>query len=162
MLSDEKVSDLETCFGNSQVHFNHLAIQEEVRMAAYAFASSLFSTHFDVISVCWSALLMTSPITERIRLVSFLVQFHPYFPTWQGERVGSLPFSILIKSRHAVLAWDAVLETLANTGVEDPFGYDRHGTATHMVNSWFFNSITYSLVSLAQHFIICIWKICRP
>lgn len=140
----------------SQLYFNYLGIQEEVRIAAYAFSSSLFPTHFDVISACWSALLMTSPIMERIRLVSFLVQFHPYFPTWQGERVGLPSFSILIKSCHPVLAWDAILETLANTGVEDPFGGDRHGSVAHTVNSWFFNNITYSLVYLAQYSIICI------
>ncbi|KAJ7452375.1 hypothetical protein B0H11DRAFT_2327847, partial [Mycena galericulata] len=69
--------------------------KEEIRLVVDTFASSLLPAHFEAISRCWTESLATAPIEERVKLVSFLIQLRPYFPTWQ------------------VLAWDVVIDTLS-------------------------------------------------
>ncbi|KAJ7774577.1 hypothetical protein DFH07DRAFT_865871 [Mycena maculata] len=69
--------------------------KEEIRLVVDTFASGLLPAHFEAISRCWTESLATSPIAERVKLVSFLIQLRPYFPTWQ------------------VLAWDVVIVTLS-------------------------------------------------
>ncbi|THU91128.1 hypothetical protein K435DRAFT_727522 [Dendrothele bispora CBS 962.96] len=68
--------------------------KEELRLAAETFSSNLLPAHFHQISSCWGELLLKSPITDRIRLISFLVQLRPHFPLWQ------------------VISWDVILEIL--------------------------------------------------
>ncbi|KAF7338262.1 hypothetical protein MVEN_02051500 [Mycena venus] len=69
--------------------------KEEIRLIVDTFASSLLPAHLDAISLCWTESLATAPITERVKLVSFLIQLRPHFPSWQ------------------VLAWDVIVDTLA-------------------------------------------------
>lgn len=52
-------------------------------MAVYAWSQSLLLAHLEVISLCWNEYLAKAPIADRVRLVSFLVQLHPHFPTWK-------------------------------------------------------------------------------
>ncbi|KAK7020581.1 hypothetical protein R3P38DRAFT_3272569 [Favolaschia claudopus] len=70
-------------------------VQEEIRVIADTFASGLLPAHFDAISLCWTESLATSPIAERVKLVSFLIQLRPHFPGWQ------------------VLTWDVIIDTLS-------------------------------------------------
>ncbi|KAJ6596919.1 hypothetical protein DFH09DRAFT_972654 [Mycena vulgaris] len=69
--------------------------KEEIRLIADTFACGLLPAHLDAISRCWTEALAIAPIAERVKLVSFLIQLRPYFPTWQ------------------VLAWDVVIDTLS-------------------------------------------------
>ncbi|KAJ7449837.1 hypothetical protein FB451DRAFT_1286715 [Mycena latifolia] len=69
--------------------------KEEIRLIADTFACGLLPAHLHAISLCWTEALAIAPIAERVKLVSFLIQLRPYFPTWQ------------------VLAWDVVIETLS-------------------------------------------------
>ncbi|KAK7019346.1 hypothetical protein R3P38DRAFT_2978554 [Favolaschia claudopus] len=69
--------------------------KEEIRVIADTFASGLLPAHFDAISLCWTESLATSPIAERVKLVSFLIQLRPHFPGWQ------------------VLTWDVIIDTLS-------------------------------------------------
>lgn len=62
-----------------------IAIQEEIRIAVDTWSQSLLPAHFEAISLCWNELLSKAPIAERVKLVSFLVQLHPHFPTWRGK-----------------------------------------------------------------------------
>ncbi|KAJ7685226.1 hypothetical protein DFH06DRAFT_1157872 [Mycena polygramma] len=69
--------------------------KEEIRLIVDTFASGLLPAHLDAISLCWTESLATSPIAERVKLVSFLIQLRPYFPSWQ------------------VLSWDVIIHTLS-------------------------------------------------
>ncbi|KAJ7632645.1 hypothetical protein FB45DRAFT_913016 [Roridomyces roridus] len=69
--------------------------KEEIRLGVDTFASGLLPAHLEAISRCWTESLATSPIAERVKLISFLIQLRPYFPAWQG------------------LAWDVIIDTLA-------------------------------------------------
>ncbi|KAJ6502509.1 hypothetical protein C8R45DRAFT_976826 [Mycena sanguinolenta] len=69
--------------------------KEEIRLIVDTFASSLLPAHLQAISLCWTESLATSPIAERVKLVSFLIQLRTHFPSWQ------------------VLAWDVVVDTLS-------------------------------------------------
>lgn len=69
--------------------------KEEIRLIVDTFASGLLPAHLHTISLCWTEALATAPIAERVKLVSFLLQLRPYFPTWQ------------------VLAWDVIIDTLS-------------------------------------------------
>ncbi|KAJ7709877.1 hypothetical protein B0H17DRAFT_1029591 [Mycena rosella] len=82
--------------------------REEIRLIADTFASGLLPAHLDAISLCWTEALATAPIAERVKLVSFLIQLRPYFPTWQ------------------VLVWDVVIDTLS----EDEYAQKNNGLST--------------------------------
>ncbi|KAF7363482.1 hypothetical protein MSAN_01004100 [Mycena sanguinolenta] len=69
--------------------------KEEIRLIVDTFASGLLPAHLQAISLCWTESLATSPIAERVKLVSFLIQLRPHFPSWQ------------------VLAWDVIVDTLS-------------------------------------------------
>ncbi|KAF9464728.1 hypothetical protein BDZ94DRAFT_1255766 [Collybia nuda] len=91
--------------------------QEEIRVAANAFSSTLLPAHLDAISLCWNEFLAKAPIGERTKLVSFLIQLHPHFPTWK------------------VLSWDAIVEAL----VEDE--YEKNGNGDHSSTNISFNGV---------------------
>lgn len=65
--------------------------QKEIRMAVDAYSSTLLPRHFDAISLCWNEYFSTAPITERTKLVSFLIQLRPHFPSWQGNAIALIP-----------------------------------------------------------------------
>ncbi|KAF8077923.1 hypothetical protein FPV67DRAFT_1403007 [Lyophyllum atratum] len=81
--------------------------REEIRVAVEAFSASLLAVHFDAISACWNESLPKSPIPERIKLISFLIQLRPHFPHWR------------------VLSWEAIVEAL----LEDEFDEDEPAAA---------------------------------
>ncbi|KAF5380960.1 hypothetical protein D9615_003973 [Tricholomella constricta] len=87
--------------------FSTLDEREEIRLAVDAFSASLLPAHFKAISACWNESLSKAPITDRIRLVLFLIQLHPHFPRWR------------------VLSWNAVVEAL----LEDDFDDDEPAAA---------------------------------
>ena len=69
----------------SYVHFVLSAgLQEEVRMAVETCTHTLLPPHFDAISLCWSEALNKVPVTDRVKLVSFLTQLRTHFPLWKG------------------------------------------------------------------------------
>lgn len=53
-------------------------------MAVETWTQTLLPVHFDAIGVCWTEALNKVPVTERVRLISFLTQLRPHFPTWKG------------------------------------------------------------------------------
>ncbi|KAJ4487923.1 hypothetical protein J3R30DRAFT_3280032 [Lentinula aciculospora] len=76
--------------------------KEELRLAADTFSSNLLPAHFEQISLCWSECLTKSPIVDRVKLVSFLIQLRPHFPSWQ------------------MVSWESVVEIIA----EDQYDQD--------------------------------------
>lgn len=88
---------------------------KEIRTAADAFSSTLLQGHFDAISLCWNEYLSKAPIAERTKLVSFLIQLHPHFPTWQ------------------VLSWDSIIETLAEGDYDQKNGHDEDAPDAQLV-----------------------------
>ncbi|VDB82999.1 unnamed protein product [Peniophora sp. CBMAI 1063] len=68
--------------------------QEEVRTSVLAWSKTLLPAHFEQIGLCWNEAITKAPITERVKLVSLLMQLHVHFPTWQ------------------MLSWGAISETL--------------------------------------------------
>ncbi|KAJ7219313.1 hypothetical protein GGX14DRAFT_435653 [Mycena pura] len=68
--------------------------KEEIRTVVDTFASGLLPAHLHAISLCWTESLAVTPIEERVKLVAFLIQLRPYFPSWQ------------------VLTWDVIIDTL--------------------------------------------------
>ncbi|KAK0210802.1 hypothetical protein DFS33DRAFT_1251098 [Desarmillaria ectypa] len=68
--------------------------KEEIRLSVDTLVSNMLAVHFNAISSCWDEVLCKSPIEERIKLVSFLIQLRSHFPTWQ------------------VVSWEVIIETL--------------------------------------------------
>ncbi|KAF8654221.1 hypothetical protein AX16_003745 [Volvariella volvacea WC 439] len=66
--------------------------REEIRLTIHTLSSTLLPSHFEAIARCWTEAFLKAPFDERIKLISFLTQLHPHFPTWK------------------VLSWDAILE----------------------------------------------------
>ncbi|KAM6500500.1 hypothetical protein JOM56_003514 [Amanita muscaria] len=58
--------------------------KEEVRLAVKTAALTLRPAYMQAMQACWIELLNTAPITERVRLLSFLYQVLSYFPHWQA------------------------------------------------------------------------------
>jgi hypothetical protein len=67
--------------------FDQRCFQEEIRLAVDTFSSNLLPAHFEAISLCWNESLSKAPIAERIKLISFLSQLHPHFPSWNGMQM---------------------------------------------------------------------------
>ncbi|THH16358.1 hypothetical protein EW146_g4274 [Bondarzewia mesenterica] len=59
--------------------------QEEVRVAVDTWSQTLLPIHFEAMSRCWNEFLSKAPIPERVRLIAFLIQLHPHFPSWAGK-----------------------------------------------------------------------------
>ncbi|KAF5365590.1 hypothetical protein D9758_003325 [Tetrapyrgos nigripes] len=84
--------------------------KEEIRLAAHTLSSNLLPAHLHEISLCWEESLLKSPIVDRLKLITFLVQLRPYFPSWR------------------VVSWNVILEILAedqyneNGDPADPLG----------------------------------------
>ncbi|KAF9075268.1 hypothetical protein BDP27DRAFT_1315801 [Rhodocollybia butyracea] len=76
--------------------------KEELRLVTDTLASNLLPAHFEQISLCWSESLAKSPIADRVKLVSFLIQLHPHFPAWQ------------------MVSWESIIEIIA----EDQYDQD--------------------------------------
>ena len=46
---------------------------------------TLLATHLEAIASCWQSALPALQPLERLRLVTFLLQLQPHFPTWKGN-----------------------------------------------------------------------------
>ncbi|KAG0707722.1 hypothetical protein DFH29DRAFT_594927 [Suillus ampliporus] len=68
--------------------------KEEVRTAVDTWLQTLLSAHLDAIASCWDDAFPSLRVSERLRLVSFLLQLQSHFPTWR------------------VLSWSTIIETL--------------------------------------------------
>ncbi|KAL0071388.1 hypothetical protein AAF712_001245 [Marasmius tenuissimus] len=86
--------------------------KQEIRVAVETLCSTLLPSHLDEISLCWTELLATSPIAERVRLTTFLIQLRHHFPSW------------------AVVSWHAMLEILAEDQYQQEGGNKRDGALT--------------------------------
>lgn len=64
---------------------------------------TLLPAHHREITKCLDEHLAKAAFEERVRLVSFLLQLHPHFPSWR------------------LLSWEAVVQAID----EDELGYDR-------------------------------------
>ncbi|KAH7871820.1 uncharacterized protein C8R40DRAFT_1256268 [Lentinula edodes] len=80
--------------------------KEELRLAADTFSSNLLPAHFEQISLCWSELLAKSPIADRVKLVSFLIQLRPHFPSWH------------------MVSWESIVEIIAEDQYDQDAGND--------------------------------------
>ncbi|TDL27495.1 hypothetical protein BD410DRAFT_782583 [Rickenella mellea] len=86
--------------------------KEEIRLATDTWAQTLQPAHFDAITLCWNESLVKSPIADRVKLVAFLLQLRPHFPSWK------------------VLAWDVIIETLIDDDYSQRIGDDEEGPAS--------------------------------
>ncbi|KAF8478567.1 hypothetical protein DFH94DRAFT_633058 [Russula ochroleuca] len=69
--------------------------QEEVKVAVDTWSRTLLPAHFEAITNCWNEALLRAPMSERVKLVNFLIRLHSLFPGWR------------------VLSWDAIIEILS-------------------------------------------------
>ncbi|KAG7452502.1 uncharacterized protein BT62DRAFT_879722 [Guyanagaster necrorhizus] len=79
--------------------------REEIRLSADTLVSNMLTAHFNAISSCWDEVLSKSPVEERVKLVSFLIQLRSHFPTWK------------------VVSWEVIVETL----LEDQYDEKESG-----------------------------------
>ncbi|SJL00441.1 uncharacterized protein ARMOST_03754 [Armillaria ostoyae] len=89
--------------------------KEEIRLSVDTLVSNMLAVHFHAISSCWDEVLSKSPIEERVKLVSFLIQLRSHFPTWQ------------------VVSWEVIVETL----LEDQYDEKESGdgpAAAHLAS----------------------------
>jgi hypothetical protein len=67
--------------------------QEEVKVAADTWSQTLLPAHFEAITNCWNEALLRAPMSERVKLVNFLIHLHSLFPGWRGMyHVGYMVF----------------------------------------------------------------------
>ncbi|KAE9396073.1 hypothetical protein BT96DRAFT_997116 [Gymnopus androsaceus JB14] len=88
--------------------------KEELRLTTDIFASNLQPAHFEQISLCWSEYLTKSPISDRVKLIAFLIQLRPHFPTWQ------------------MVSWESVVEILAEDQYEHENGNGDGPLSAHL------------------------------
>ncbi|KAI0079929.1 hypothetical protein K474DRAFT_1638767 [Panus rudis PR-1116 ss-1] len=88
--------------------------REEVRCSAETWSQTLLPAHLDAIAMCWDEALSKAPISDRVKLVSFLLQLHPHFPAWR------------------VLTWDVIIETLLEHDFQQKGGEDDGPAAAHL------------------------------
>ncbi|KAG6909693.1 hypothetical protein DXG01_015894 [Tephrocybe rancida] len=75
--------------------------REEIRITVETCSATLLPAHLQAISACWNELLSKSPIAERLKLISFLIQLRSYFPRWQ------------------VLSWNAIVDALSDDEIDE-------------------------------------------
>ncbi|KAG6866935.1 hypothetical protein C0991_003851 [Blastosporella zonata] len=109
LWADQRVSSMEIDLTLSYLTFSN---KVEIRMAVETCSATLLPAHFQAISACWNELLSKSPIAERLKLVSFLIQLRSYFPRWKGE-LHLLLFSPKTEIAQ-VFSWNAIVDTLAD------------------------------------------------
>ncbi|OAX44683.1 hypothetical protein K503DRAFT_196614 [Rhizopogon vinicolor AM-OR11-026] len=85
--------------------------KEEVRTAVDTWLQTLLSAHLDAIASCWNDAFPSLSVSERLRLVSFLLQLQSHFPTWR------------------VLSWNTIIETLLEYDYLETNGNDEDGPA---------------------------------
>ncbi|KAJ3845083.1 hypothetical protein F5878DRAFT_655339 [Lentinula raphanica] len=88
--------------------------KEELRLAADTFSSNLLPAHLDQISLCWNEFLVKSPIVDRVRLISFLIQLRPHFPTWQ------------------MVSWESIIEIIAQDQYDQDSGNADGPLSAHL------------------------------
>ncbi|KAK0459777.1 uncharacterized protein EV420DRAFT_1620288 [Desarmillaria tabescens] len=89
--------------------------KEEIRLSVDTLVSNMLAVHFNAISSCWDEVLSKSPIEERVKLVSFLIQLRSHFPTWK------------------VVSWEVIIEIL----LEDQYDEKESGdgpAAAHLAD----------------------------
>ena len=97
-------------------------LQEEVRAATDAWAQTLQQAHLQAIALCFNEALPRAPISDRLKLVSFLITLRTRFPTWRGKSVRpALNFGLLCPT---VLSWDVIIEALMDDDFMEAY---RHG-----------------------------------
>lgn len=76
---------------------------------------TLTPTHREAIARCWGDQLLKAKLSDRIRLVSFLLKLHPYFPDWR------------------LLSWEIVKESMLEDDFVSSGGADDQDVLAHMV-----------------------------
>jgi hypothetical protein len=63
--------------------------QEQVKVAVDTWSQTLLPPHFEAITSCWNEALLKAPVSERMRLINFLIKLQSLFSSWRGTyRVG--------------------------------------------------------------------------
>ncbi|KAH8117558.1 hypothetical protein DFH11DRAFT_1504486 [Phellopilus nigrolimitatus] len=88
--------------------------REEIRLAADAWAQSLQPAHYQSMALCFSESLTRAPISDRLKLVTFLLQLRSHFPTWK------------------VLSWDVIIETLMDDVFMQRSDADEGAISAHL------------------------------
>ncbi|RXW20753.1 hypothetical protein EST38_g5104 [Candolleomyces aberdarensis] len=57
--------------------------QEEIRLSIRVHVNSLLPAQIEAISQCWNEMLTTSPMADKLKLISFLIQLRPHLPGWK-------------------------------------------------------------------------------
>ncbi|KAF8844936.1 hypothetical protein BDN67DRAFT_942465 [Paxillus ammoniavirescens] len=91
--------------------------KEEIRTAVESWAQTLLPAHLEAITLCWNEGFSSLSVPERLRLTRFLIQLHPYFPTWR------------------TLSWDVIIEALLEDNYLQHNGNNEDGpAAAHLVS----------------------------
>lgn len=99
--SDKKVCTISLLWCNMKAHA-HAQTQEEVRLAADTWSQTLLPAHFDAIARCWNDALAKAPMSERVKLVTFLAQLRSHFPSWKGMVLVTVRDALLINLQYLV------------------------------------------------------------
>jgi hypothetical protein len=67
----------------SSLH-NLKTTQEQVKVAVDTWSQTLLPPHFEAITNCWNESLLKAPVSERMRLINFLIKLQSLFPSWRG------------------------------------------------------------------------------
>jgi hypothetical protein len=86
-------------------------LQEEVKVAVDTSSQTLLPAHFEAMTSCWNEALVKAPVSERVRLVNFLIQLHTLFSGWRGMYHDENTSFLTISS--PVLSWDVIVGILS-------------------------------------------------
>lgn len=55
-----------------------------MKIAVDIWSRTLLPPHFEAITNCWNEALFKASMSERVKLVNFLIRLHSLFPGWRG------------------------------------------------------------------------------
>lgn len=94
-------------------------------------SATLLPAHLEAITLCWNEALAKAPVAERLRLVSFLIQLRPHFPSWRSKCRALENHLIYVGSLLVlVLTWDVIIDTL----MEDDFDHREDDSLRDIVS----------------------------
>ena len=116
-------------------------------------SETLLPPHYEAISLCWDEALNKAPIAERSRLVHFLLQLRPHFPSWRGMdfiyRIAD-PTVDFYSCFQPVLRWETITETLLEHDFIQQNGNNGDADLVSKKHA--------SCVKRCSTYLVCVWR----
>jgi hypothetical protein len=88
---------------------------------------------------CWNEALVKAPVSERVRLVNFLIQLHTLFSGWRGMYHDKHMSFLTISS--PVLSWDVIVGILSEDHTPGDGDTKNESAAVRVVSFFWQNNL---------------------